>query len=278
MAIVTVGEGFFLDMTYLDVSALQRGTTTQAVANRMTLKFTDTVSDVFIGSFSYRNGVLSGGSLTGMGEYVGGKLAFEIYDFSMPVATFNNFIRNGDTFGTLGMMLRGDDDINGAALNDALAGFAGDDWIRGWGGNDVLFGGDGNDIILGDDGNDDLLGEDGDDTIWGGEGSDAMDGGRGSDWLNGQEGNDFLYGGAGDDKLTGGAGADWFAIEEGNGHDEITDFNAAEGDRINLHKGQAYHIGEYEGSAVIVLGSGDQAELIGVSKASLLASNWLVLT
>ncbi len=278
MAIVTVGEGFFLDMTYLDVGALQSGTTTQAVANRMTLKFNDQVSDVFIGAFSYRNGVLSGGTLTGMGEYIGGKLAFEIYDFSLPVSTFNTMIRNGDTIGALSMMLRGNDDINGANFNDALAGFAGDDWIRGWGGNDVLFGGDGNDILLGDDGNDDIMGDDGDDTIWGGEDSDAMDGGAGSDWLNGQDGNDFLYGGPGADKLTGGSGADWFAFERGNGYDEITDFNAAEGDRINLHKGEAYQVGEFEGSAVVVISTGEQMELIGVSKASLLASNWLILT
>lgn len=278
MAIVNVGEGFFLDMTYLDISALRSGTTTQAVANRMTLKFNDQVSDVFIGSFSYKNGVLSGGNLTGMGEYIGGKMAFEIYDFSMPVSTFNNQIKSGDTFGALSTMLRGADEINGGAFNDALAGFAGDDWIRGGDGNDVLFGGDGNDILLGDDGNDDLLGENGDDTIWGGEGSDAMDGGAGSDWLNGQDGNDFLYGGAGNDKLTGGSGADWFAFEKGNGFDEITDFNAAEGDRINLHKGEHYTIGEYEGSALVILDTGEQMELIGVSKATLLASNWLVLT
>ena len=78
MAIVTVGDGFFLDMTFLDISALRSGTTTQATSSRMTLKFNDQVSDVFIGSFSYRNGVLSGGNLSGMGEYIGGKLAFEI--------------------------------------------------------------------------------------------------------------------------------------------------------------------------------------------------------
>lgn len=276
MAIVNVGEGFFLDMTYLDVSALRSGTTTQATAARMTLKFNDQVSDVFIGSFTYRNGVLSSGTLTGMGEYIGGKLAFEIYDFSMSVSTFNNYIRQGDTFGALSTMLRGEDDINGGGLNDALAGFAGDDWIRGWGGNDVLFGGDGSDIILGDDGNDDLLGEAGDDTMWGGEGSDAMDGGDGSDWLNGQEGNDFLYGGRGNDRLTGGPGADWFAFEQGNGWDEITDFNSAEGDRINLHKGEKYTIGDYQGSTVIVLESGDQIELIGVPNSAL--GNWLVTT
>jgi hypothetical protein len=276
MAIVTVGDGFFLDMTFLDISALRSGTTTQATSSRMTLKFNDQVSDVFIGSFSYRNGVLSGGNLSGMGEYIGGKLAFEIYDFSMPVQTFNNYIRSGDTFGALSAMLRGGDDINGGAFADALAGFAGDDWIRGWAGNDVLFGGDGNDIILGDDGNDDLLGEGGDDILWGGEGSEAIDGGAGNDRLYGQEDNDWLYGGPGNDLLNGGSGADWFAFEEGNGFDDVEDFNSAQGDRINLHKGEHYVLSEREGSTVITLESGDQITLIGVPNSAL--GTWLVET
>lgn len=61
-----------------------------------------------------------------------------------------------------------------------------------------------------------------------------MDGGAGADRLIGGNGNDTLIGGAGRDTLTGGRGADRFEFHAGDSRDGdiITDFNAAEGDRI----------------------------------------------
>jgi Ca2+-binding RTX toxin-like protein len=56
-----------------------------------------------------------------------------------------------------------------------------------------------------------------------------------NDTLDGRGGNDTLTGGAGNDTLTGGTGADTFIFNGGGGVDLITDFNAAEGDKINLH-------------------------------------------
>lgn len=277
MAFLNVGEGFFLDMTYLDIAALRTGSMTQATAERMTLTYSEAVQDVFVGDFAYRNGILSGGVLTGLGEVIDGQLAFEIYDFSLPVSTFMEFIRSGDTFGALSGMLSGDDELNGNAFNDALGGLGGNDWVRGWGGDDVLFGGEGEDIALGDDGDDDLLGEDGEDILWGGEGSDAIDGGTGNDRLYGQEDHDWLYGGAGDDLLEGGEGADWFAFEEGCGFDSVQDFNAAEGDRVNLHEGEVYQLFQRDGSTVIELAGGEQLTLVGVTQGQL-GANWLVQT
>ena len=55
--------------------------------------------------------------------------------------------------------------------------------------------------------------------------------------LNGGAGNDHLDGGYGADTLTGGAGADTFTFSskaDGKNIDHITDFNAAEGDKIRL--------------------------------------------
>ena len=55
--------------------------------------------------------------------------------------------------------------------------------------------------------------------------------------LNGGAGNDELDGGYGTDTLTGGAGADIFTFSskaDGKNIDHITDFNAAEGDKIRL--------------------------------------------
>ncbi|EHD20547.1 type 1 secretion target domain [Brenneria sp. EniD312] len=95
--------------------------------------------------------------------------------------------------------------------------------------------GDGNDILNGGAGDDILYGQGGDDTLIGGAGDDILYGGDGNDTLLGGTGDDILIGGAGNDVLTGGAGADIFKWQSGDvGHDVIKDFNAGEGDRIDL--------------------------------------------
>lgn len=53
--------------------------------------------------------------------------------------------------------------------------------------------------------------------------ADVVQGGRGNDWIEG---------GDGDDTLTGGEGADKFVLRAGDGHDVVTDFNPAAGDRV----------------------------------------------
>ncbi|MFM9925504.1 retention module-containing protein [Variovorax sp. H27-G14] len=84
-------------------------------------------------------------------------------------------------------------------------------------------------------GNDTLLGNAGDDILFGQGGNDMLDGGTGSDTLLGGAGNDTLIGGPGDDILIGGSGADTFVWKSGDtGYDVIKDFNAAQGDRIDL--------------------------------------------
>ncbi len=99
--------------------------------------------------------------------------------------------------------------------------------------------------IVGTRRKDDLAGTGGDDT---------MSGLGGSDTLSGGGGEDSLMGGAGKDALIGGLGADIFdynsVSEAGKGtkkRDAISDFNEAEGDRIDLSTIDA------------VKGTGDQA-------------------
>ncbi|VXB87839.1 hypothetical protein PSEUDO8AS_40114 [Pseudomonas sp. 8AS] len=102
----------------------------------------------------------------------------------------------------------GNDNISGLDGDDALRGFAGDDTLSGGAGVDYLDGGSGNDSLIGDSGNDILIGD---------------------------SGNDILLGGSGNDALTGGSGADLFIWKAGDtGNDVIKDFNAGEGDRIDL--------------------------------------------
>ena len=62
-----------------------------------------------------------------------------------------------------------------------------------------------------------------------------MFGDAGNDSLLGGAGNDTLQGGTGNDALHGGSGADSFVWMAGHtGNDVIRDFNASEGDRIDL--------------------------------------------
>ena len=72
-------------------------------------------------------------------------------------------------------------------------------------------------------------------------GADTLRGFGGNDTLIGLAGNDSLDGGTGRDQLTGGAGADRFRFSAGSGFgqanaDRITDFNRAEGDRIEISR------------------------------------------
>ncbi|WP_420899348.1 Ig-like domain-containing protein [Pectobacterium versatile] len=91
------------------------------------------------------------------------------------------------------------------------------------------------DLSSAKDGNDILNGGDGDDILFGQGGNDTLYGGAGNDLLYGGSGDDILIGGAGGDTLIGGAGADIFKWQAGDiGNDVIKDFNAKEGDRIDL--------------------------------------------
>lgn len=69
----------------------------------------------------------------------------------------------------------------------------------------------------------------------GGSGPDRLIGNDSDNLLTGNGGNDTLVGGAGNDTLTGGSGADIFVLEAGAG-DVISDFNPADGDRLDLSR------------------------------------------
>jgi hypothetical protein len=94
-------------------------------------------------------------------------------------------------------------------------------------------------VILGNDGANVLRGEGGDDSLYGRAGADRLYGGAGDDALDGGEGDDVLMGGGGRDELEGGAGADEFEFADarhsvGAARDRIVDFDAGEGDTIDL--------------------------------------------
>jgi Ca2+-binding RTX toxin-like protein len=134
-----------------------------------------------------------------------------------------------------------DEDVQGSAENDVLAGLGGNDMIDGKRGNDILDGSAGDDYLIGGQGNDILKGGPGNDVIEGNTGNDSIDSSAGDDYLfggpgpnnlTGGVGNDTLIGGPNSDTLTGGAGQDTFVCNQGI--DKVLDFNAAEGDiRLN---------------------------------------------
>jgi Ca2+-binding RTX toxin-like protein len=145
-----------------------------------------------------------------------------------------------------------------------------DDYIFADAGNDIAYGWDGNDTIDGWTGNDTLYGEAGNDYLLGYDGNDTLSGGTGTDTLNGEWGNDILNGGGYSydsfeyDTLTGGAGADTFVLGdyfgaqyEGSGYATITDFNWAEGDKIQVYGNvEDYSLSAY-GSGVDIFYQGD---------------------
>lgn len=128
-----------------------------------------------------------------------------------------------------------DDYVQGNDVSNVIEGGSGNDTVHGAGGNDRLILGSGSD--LGDGG-------DGTDFLNGGSGNDMLYGGNGHDWIHGGSGRDVISGGRGNDILFGESGADVFVFAAsalarknptyGTGHDEIRDFDFAEGDRIDL--------------------------------------------
>ncbi|NNG23159.1 type I secretion C-terminal target domain-containing protein [Telluria aromaticivorans] len=157
-------------------------------------------------------------------------------------------------------LLRGgehQDTLVGGTGNDILLGGNGDDWLDERSdptGNDRLEGGAGNDTLLTASSGTNLLdGGAGDDMLSAGNGADTLLGGDGNDTLtvaaagNGAARTVSLQGGAGNDLLKlgamsgaavvsaqGGAGADTFAVLALGARARVTDFNAGEGDRLDL--------------------------------------------
>jgi len=176
---------------------------------------------------------------------------------------------NGSTGGNNLFGGSGDDDVSGMAGNDTLSGGSGADKLWGGSGNDNLSGGNGADVLVGGFGADRMAGGAGNDVLLSrsdaGEMVAAQDG---KTQIFAQETAAFK---AVNDTLTGGAGGDTFRFEgmvnakdeivakhvdadgtidwvgvtgetnavhdhwvDGFGNDTITDFNRAQGDKIEI--------------------------------------------
>ena len=173
--------------------------------------------------------------------------------------------------------LRGDagnDSLSGGEAFDDLHGNMGDDTVSGGEGGDWVVGGKDQDRLSGEAGGDVVLGNLGHDTADGGAGNDIVRGGQGDDVVVGGDGDDWLSGDLGTDILTGGAGADVFHAWQVSGADRVTDFNAAEGDRVYLLQGTVYTVVQSGADAVLDFGGGHQLTLTGVQSTSL-SAGWI---
>ncbi|CAD5917851.1 Leukotoxin [Planktothrix agardhii] len=175
----------------------------------------------------------------------------------------------------------------GSIENDQLIGSNENDAIRGFKGADKIEGKSGTDLLQGNKGND---------TLDGGNDRDILRGGKGNDILIGGNGDDILIGDLGQDELTGGADADVFVFNTNpnfpnsnpNLADIITDFNAAEGDKIGLSEnliGQPLILETFDYNAdgsldatIIKLGSDSQSEVLGVVLGTVSVNGQTTLT
>ena len=113
------------------------------------------------------------------------------------------------------------------------------------------------------------MGGDGNDQIISNAGDDVLSGGSGDDVLNGNLDNDTLIGGAGNDFILGGDGADVFVFVQGDGFDQIADFEAGT-DSINLSdydfdSFDQLNLVEQNNTVFIFLDENNSVELNGVN-------------
>ncbi|MBP2314666.1 M10 family metallopeptidase C-terminal domain-containing protein [Azospirillum soli] len=216
----------------------------------------------------------------GGGDFIGSKTGNDV----LYGEEGNDTVQGGDDndllFGNVGADLllgnMGADTLYAGRDRDTLYGGRDGDALFGNDDADRLHGDDGNDRLFGNTGADVLLGNMGADTLYGGRDNDTLYGGRDDDWLFGDEGNDVLFGDLGADTLTGGAGTDLFVFAAGSGQDTVTDFSAAEGDRIRLQGGLTYTLSANgAGNAVITFSGGDSVTLLGIRQDQV-QSGWFL--
>jgi Ca2+-binding RTX toxin-like protein len=246
-----------------------------------------------------------GGLVTGLSDTQNGAAVFELSGFKLSVSDLRQVLEHnttpsaiaaalpstteieggdkddaltvGDGPGTHQVHARdGNDSVTGSGGNDLINGNRGDDTVDGGrGGDDTLMGGQGDDHVRGHHGHLSMNGNLGDDTLDGGDGADVLRGGQGNDLLSGGAGNDQLFGDLGDDTLAGGPGADTFHIAHGGGHDVVTDFTQADGDRIVVHGDETWTIAQSGQDTVVTLSDGGTMTLLNLDSTKL-STGWIV--
>jgi Ca2+-binding RTX toxin-like protein len=169
---------------------------------------------------------------TGITAVEDGSAGSVVLQGDAPVATYETILRSivlqaGGTLGERVVSVQVVDD-EGAASDTAQVSF---DFST----VSLVTGTDGGEPLMGTAGTNPISGRGGDDQIFGLEGNDLLDGGAGDDLLDGGPGSDLLFGGPGNDTMVGGEDADrFFFLSLPDRGDQILDFNADEGDVLDL--------------------------------------------
>jgi len=274
MAVVTVTDWF---LTHVHVPDGGENLQDLTIQNEMGPGVSDTTPSLYGYNGGYGGAyVISGVGFTydASGQFTGGvvtqwdvvweptELRYSITGLSIPATA----LLDPTSSNPAPIIFAGDDSMTGSNGGDVLAGYQGNDTILASAGADRVYGDLGDDLLQGNRGNDTLDGGGGADTVHGGQGADLISGGDGDDWLSGDRG---------DDTLTGGPGADVFHSSGEGGTDWVTDFNPAEGDRIELDPGTSHMVELVGGYVVVTLSVSAQIVLAGVSLGSL-TGDWIV--
>jgi serralysin len=208
---------------------------------------------------------LSGSSGTDTASYATATIGI-IADLADAMKNTND--AKGDTYSSIETLTGSNfsDQLYGNSGNNVLNGGTGNDLLIGRAGADKLFGGSGTDtasyatatigVVVnfstpssntndakGDSYSsvENLTGSNFSDRLYGDNSANTIDGLAGADLINGGGGNDRLYGASGADDLYGGTGADAFIFKSTSdtgstlaAADTIFDFNATQGDKIDL--------------------------------------------
>jgi Ca2+-binding RTX toxin-like protein len=213
-----MGTVYFYKQTDMANPGVWYGTITTANSSEISITDYAGRTGTYYGAFTYKNGSVSGGTLTGYMDETDYELSAIALDFKISALKAYQLIQvGGSAQGLYQLALSGSDTLYGSSYADTLLGYGGNDLINGDDGNDNISGGLGNDTInggadsdeiAGDAGNDFISGGDGNDGISGGLGNDTINGGADSDEIAGDAGNDFISGGDGNDGISGGLGND----------------------------------------------------------------------
>lgn len=249
MAKLIGGADKALNMSHLDLDLDGKVT---AGASQIHVDHGGGWTDDFFGSFTYKNGQLSGGTITGITETRSGGTHFKLTDLHVSAKDFQALVAAHNQAGIEALVLSGNDQITGGTHADTLVGLAGNDVIDGGKNLDTMIGGLGNDVYIVDDKADKVVedvsagrdrieasltytlplnvedltltgthasagtGNGQSNHITGNSAANTLTGFGGNDTLNGGSGNDHLIGGKGQDMLTGGAGDDIFVFGKGD--------------------------------------------------------------
>jgi hypothetical protein len=191
-------------------------------------------------------------------------------DVLSAAAGSDSYIRGGEGADTITGNADHFNNINGNQGEDSIVGHSSvGDWLLGGQGDDQI-------TAVMSSGHNIINGNLGQDNITGGTGADILRGGQGDDVIRGSGGDDWISGDLGNNTVTGGAGADTFHAMVG-GVTRVTDFTAAQGDRIDLDDGVTYRLEQQGADLHVVLTSGQGGELVlaNVDQASFQTS-WIV--